>query len=285
MNIYRFNEKEVTYQIKGDGPSVIWSPGGFSGVDVAQPVADKFVEEGFKVVTFDRPTTEHSDLVFDGDHLLRIWAECMHSMLSDFGLLPVVAGGGSGGMCTSLYFAHMFPEDVSALLLVSPPTRDQDIWEGLISQTLTEPGRIARDNGMGAVIEHGGALFAWDNQVDLRPQKKDQLLSMDGAAFASKIEIWAETWAGSGRPFLSSLEDDEIKKLQMPIIIVSGPDPLHPLESSELLHKTITHSELLAWYDLFSEETTKNLLDQGRNGAYCDAALVPYLNSFLRDKV
>ena len=182
-------------------------------------------------------------------------------------------------MLTSLYYAHSYPDDVKALLLVSPPTTDTETWDGIAASTFFEPAKVARSLGMSEVIR-GGGFFDWSTQIEKRSDKRADLLQMDPDHFASVMDSWGESWVGSSRGHLASLSQIDIEEMKTPAIITSGPNPLHPRESAAELHNSYPDSEIVYWQDHFTEVATESLLAQ--SGAHCDAALAPFLDSFIR---
>ena len=63
--------KAIAYELTGSSIPLVWSPGGFAGIDLAKPAAAAFAGKGFRVLTYDRPTTGSSDLVFEDERPLR----------------------------------------------------------------------------------------------------------------------------------------------------------------------------------------------------------------------
>jgi pimeloyl-ACP methyl ester carboxylesterase len=161
-------------------------------------VAERLKTLGYKVLLWDRPNSGASGLIFEGENLLRIWADQLHELLHHTGHAPAFISGGSGGYLASLYFAYVYPTEVKGLILISPPTDNQEILEAITKGTFLEPAETAEQHGMIAVIEATGGMwdfFDWPDQFKRIPQKKGQLLAMDPTAFA-------RTMRGLGRAHL-----------------------------------------------------------------------------------
>ncbi len=282
MQTIEVSEKAISYEVLGEGTDLVWTPGGFYGIETARPVAEAFASLGYRVFIYDRPTTGASDLVFRGENLFAVWARHVRECLTELEMLPAVVGGGSGGMLTSLAFGQLFPDDVSILLLVSPPTDDMELIRGIAEETFLKPAQLAEDDGMHSVIEHGGGFFNWQEQTNINIKKNDQLVSMDAQLFASVMRRWYDAWLGSNPPYFAGLTRDALLQMSVDSVIVSGPtgDEAHPTHTAEALHKLLGNSELELWADHFSSAETETLLSKG--GEYCDAALVPILHQYIQ---
>jgi len=275
------NGVNVAYEIVGEGTPLIWSPGGWDGIDAAFPVAEAFAARGYRVLIWDRPTTHRSDLVWVGDSLLGMWADFLHEAADKLGFNPAIVGGGSGGFLTSLSYGFAFPDSVSVLLLVSPMSDDAELWRNVNDSCFLEPARLAKEEGMQAVIDHDGGFFKWGQQVQKKPEKRSILLDTDPAIFADAMARWEKKMTPH-----AGLSDGEIEAIEIPAIIVSGWDSLHPTHAAQKMHNLYSESQLLLWYDVISEEDTEHIRKVREAGEKinADTYLVPYLDDFIRLK-
>lgn len=280
---------EMRFEILGEGIPIVYTPGGFWPLERGRAVANRLKLLGYKVLLWDRPNTGESGLCFEGDNLLRIWADKLHELLHYTGHSPAFVAGGSGGYLASLYFAHVYPTKVKGLILISPQTDDQEIWGHIIKGTFWEPAEVAEQKGMAAVIETAGGMwefFDWQDQFDRLPQKKQQFLSMNPMEFSETMHAWARSLTTGGRPYLAGLTDEQLAAINLPAIVFSGMDELHPRHTAEALHARLPKSELVITSEYYAEMLDQMLREsEEKGGEYMDAAQVDRMDEFVRSIV
>ena len=85
----------LSFEIDGEGIPIVYTPGGFWPLERGRAVAEKLKLLGYKVLLWDRPNTGESGLWFQGDNLLKIWADKLHELLHYTRHSPMFVAGGS----------------------------------------------------------------------------------------------------------------------------------------------------------------------------------------------
>ena len=284
--IANLNGFEMRFEIHGQGIPIVYTPGGFWPLERGRAVAERLKSLGYKVLLWDRPNTGESGLWFEGDNLLGIWADKLHELLHYTGLSPVFLAGGSGGYLASLYFAYLYPAEVKGLLLISPQTDDPEIWGHITNGTFGEPAEVAEQKGMAAVVEGSGSMwdfFDWPDQFGRLPRKKQQLLSMSPVTFAETMRAWSRSLTAGGRPYFAGLSDEQLAGINIPALIFSGMDPIHPQHTAEALHAILPRSELVITSEYYADRLDEILREsEERGGEYFDVAQVDRMDEFVR---
>jgi len=280
------NNYEMRFEIHGEGIPIVYTPGGFWSLERGRAIAEKLKPLGYKVLLWDRPNTGESGLWFQENNLLGIWADKLHELLHYTEYTPAFLAGGSGGYLTSLYFAHVYPAEVRGLILISPQTDNQEIWGNIIQGTFLEPAEIAKQKGMSAVVEAIGSMwdfFDWADQFEHLPLKKQQLLLMNPMEFAETMRAWARSLTTGERPYFAGLTDEQLERINIPAIIFSGMDEIHPPHTAEALHARLPKSELVITTEYYAERLDE-LRREGeeKGGEYFDAGLVDRMDEFVR---
>ena len=283
--LVNLNGFDIRFEIHGEGIPIVYTPGGFWPLEQGRAVAERLKSLGYKVLLWDRPNSGGSGLLFEGENLLRIWADKLHELLHYTGHSPAFISGGSGGYLASLYFAYVYPAEVKGLILISPQTDNQVIWEFISKGTFLEAAEAAEQKGMGAVIEAPGNMwdfFDWPDQFERVPQKKGQLLAMDPMVFARTMRAWAGSLTTGGRPYFAGLTDEQLATINIPAIVfpgLDGIDGLHPQHTAEALHARLPKSELVITSEYYAE-TLEQMIREGEEQG--DAPLVGRMDEFVR---
>src|ERR1700729_2769040 len=160
----------VRYEVIGNGPSLIITPGGNAGLDDIWPMAHR-LSRRFEVITWDRRNTGQSELCFDGVSEGAMWTKDFHELVTGLGVGPLHVLGGSGGSRLSLRVAINHPELVRSLVL----------WNavgGWFANVINAGGRFtpyikaAWIGGMEAVVE----VPYMRERIAANPRNRDLLL-------------------------------------------------------------------------------------------------------------
>ena len=145
---------------------------------------------------------------------------------------------------------------------------------------------MAEQKGMAATIETtGGAwdLFDWPDQFERLPQKKQQFLAMDPAKFANTMRAWARSLTAGGRSHLAGLTDEQLATINIPAIVFSGWNELHPRHTAEALHAKLPKSQLVITTEYYAETLDQiRRMSEEKGGEYFDTALVGQMDEFVR---
>ena len=109
----------------------------------------------YKVIIWDRRNSGASDFAIDDKPSeFDCYVEDLHSLLQELDLVPAYIAGGSGGMLTSIYMAHCYPDDVKGLVLLPPGSDNFELWRGLVVGWYYDLADSAETGGMEAALHH-----------------------------------------------------------------------------------------------------------------------------------
>jgi pimeloyl-ACP methyl ester carboxylesterase len=233
----------IAYEIIGDGPPWVVTPGGRFSKDTpgVRELAQALAAHGQQVLIWDRPNTGASGVCFTGDSESEMQADFLAGLLRALDLAPAVIVGGSGGARVSLLAVARHPEVAAKLAL----------WwiSGGIFGLLTlgmvycgESIRVAWQSGMDAVIE----LPEWAEVLERNPANRERMLMLDPQEFIRILERWMAVYCPDADAIVPGLPDEKCATLAIPTLIFrSGKsDPYHTRTTSEGLHKLIPGSQL-----------------------------------------
>lgn len=260
----KVNGVELDYEVIGEGTPLVWTVGGWCPrLEESYFIAGRFATR-YKVFIWDRRNTGKSDVALDEDAPSEFhqYAEDLHVLLNELGMTPAYVGGASGGLITSLLFAHLHPDDVKGLILSSAPTMDQEsIREKLLQSHYYNFADLAEQKGMEAVANTTGFAVYWPSLCEQNPENKERLLSMPVDRFAALMRKWAE-W---GPYWCAGLTEEELADITAPAIVnclMQPPESLHPKASAVALQKRLPNSVFLDAADVLNAEERRSLTEE-----------------------
>jgi pimeloyl-ACP methyl ester carboxylesterase len=271
----------IEYELIGPtgAPAVAITPGGrFSkdapGVpDLGRTLAD----EGFRVLTWDRPNCGASDLHFEGAGESSMQGRFLVKLIRALELGPTTLIGGSAGARISLFAAKEDPGAVARLALWW-------ISGGLLglmrlgSYYCCEPAEEASLRGMDAVAK----MPIWTEQLARNPKNREIMLRQDRDAFIAQMQRWAMGYVPSPDTPVGGMTKDDFARISMPVMILRGSprDLYHPAHVCERIHELLPNSRLVdpPWpIDIFAERMVDG------KGLFRDwPLLAPQIADFMR---
>jgi pimeloyl-ACP methyl ester carboxylesterase len=234
----------IAYEIIGDGPGWVLTPGGRFSKDTPgiRELAETLAAQGQRVLIWDRPNTGESDVCFTGASESEMQADKLAGLLRALDLAPAIIVGGSGGSRVSLLTAARHP-DVAARLAI--------LWisggvYGLMLLAVHYCGesiRAAWTGGMEAVVE----LPEWAEVLERNPRNRELILALDPRQFIATLEQWMLVYCPDPKATVPGLSDDMCARLTVPTLIFrsGASDPHHTRATSERLHELIPDSRLV----------------------------------------
>lgn len=218
------NGVSLNYEILGNsGPSMALTPGGRNPLSNVKPYAEAMAAKGYRVLIHDRRNCGASDVAFDGSKSeYEVWADDLHALLTQLGMLPAIVGGTSSGARLSLLLAMRHPRDARALILWRI-TGGEFAVRRLTEKYYDQYIRLAQQGGMAAVCaeEH----FA--ERIRERPANRERLMALDPNAFIAVLRAWREPFATSpDLPLIGTTEAD-LRSIGIPTCIIPGDDLTH----------------------------------------------------------
>jgi pimeloyl-ACP methyl ester carboxylesterase len=235
---------EIAYDLVGEGQPWVLTPGGRFTKDVGglPEMALALADQGFRVLTWDRPNCGESSVVFRGASESEMQAEALGALLRHLDLGPTVIAGGSGGARVSLLAAARNP-DVSAGLAMwwisggVPGLIQLAAYYGMPSADAAWHG------GMEAVLE----LDQWQEPLARNPRNRARFLAMDRQEFLAVMDRWMLAYCPCEDSLVPGLDGDDVARLDIPILVFrSGTsDMSHTRATSEALADGLPGAELV----------------------------------------
>ncbi len=243
----------IKYEEMGSGQPVVLTPGGRSGMEAVRGLAERMAPH-YRVIIYDRRNCGASDVVIGGEPSEQeVWADDLNELLSRLGASPAYVGGGSAGCRVALLLALRHAEAVKGLLLwhvtggaVAAERLGYNYYEQFIED--------AERDGMKGVVE--SEFFA--ERIAENPSNRERLLAMDVQEFIAVMRRW-RTFFTADKPVIGATEE-ELKRIQVPMVIIPGDDEVHPRAVGENLHRILPHSELHP--PVFTPEEAESLRQQ-----------------------
>lgn len=230
---------EINYEILGErGPFVALQPGGRRAGSSLRSLAGKIAEAGHRVVIYDRRNCGASGIAIEGESENHEWAEDLHELLHKLDALPAYIGGSSSGCRLALLLALHRPETVRGLLLWRV-TGGAHAAVHLANQYYGSHIAAAQSGGMAAVC----AMEHWSEVIAVNPRARDALMAIEPQDFIGRMTRWLQSFqAGADHPVIG-LSPAELRSMTMPVCVVPGKDPVHPLPAGQAAHRMMPNAE------------------------------------------
>jgi pimeloyl-ACP methyl ester carboxylesterase len=231
----------INYEVLGDsGPWVLLTQGGRQDLDLFRPLAQHFVDAGYRVILHDRRNSGASEISIAGEGSEEeIIADDMHALCSHLGALPVVACGGAGGSRHSVLLELRHPGSARALLLWWPSggrPAAENLAELYYGQYVTAAGQ----GGMAAVAE----TPYYKERIARVPGNRDLLLAIDAEEFITVMTRWRDFFIEGGDMPVIGVEEQTLRGLKLPACIIPGYDMIHPRRIGESLARILPNAEM-----------------------------------------
>jgi pimeloyl-ACP methyl ester carboxylesterase len=235
---------EIAYEVIGDGPPWIITPGGrfhkeFGGIpEMARALAD----HGKKVITWDRPNCGASSVVFRGSSESEAQAEALGNLLRHLDVGPTVIIGGSGGARVSLIAAARNP-DVTAGLAIWWISGGVPGLLSLANYYCMPSAGAAWRGGLDAVVE----LPQWQEVLEKNARNRDRFLAMERDEFLRVMDRWMMAYCACDEGLVPGLTDADAGGLAVPVLVFrSGvSDMAHTRATSERIAAGLAGARLV----------------------------------------
>jgi pimeloyl-ACP methyl ester carboxylesterase len=228
------------YEVFGEGPPIIITPGGRLGRDFVRPLGEKLGKH-FQVILWDRRNTGAADVYIDGrGSEQEIWSDDLAGLLKHLDVAPAWVAGGSAGCRVSLLAAIRHPEVVKGLVLWS--ASGGAYGSTFLGYTYHVPYvEAARRGGMAAVIET--PFFA--ERIAANPSNRERLLAMKPERFIEVMKRWNEYFTYRPDTPVVGATEEQLRAIEVPTLIFEGNDDIHPPEPAEAIHRLIGGSQFV----------------------------------------
>ena len=241
MPIANVRGVSLNYEILGDrGPAMALTPGGRNPLANVKPYAEQMAAQGYRVLIHDRRNCGASDVSFDGSKSeYEVWADDLHELLTQLGMLPAIIGGTSSGARLSLLLALRYPQDVRALIMWRI-TGGEFAIKRLTEKYYDQYIRLAEQGGMAAVC--GEEHFA--ERIRERPGNRERLMALDPKAFVATLRAWREPFAASTNLPLIGTTEADLRSITIPTCVIPGDDLTHGSVHAATAARLLPNSEL-----------------------------------------
>jgi len=232
---------QIFYETFGDhGPWLALNSGGRNSHAEMAPFAKQIAEQGFRVLVHDRRNTGASQMLFEGtDGEEEIWADDLYELMQSLNALPSYFGGSSAGARLSMLMRRRHPEAVKGLLLMRV-TGGAFAAGRLPNMYYLQFIKAAQEKGMEGVCQTDW----FKERLALNPSNRDYLMSLDPKDFIAQQEYWLSKFLQGPRSPVMGMENAELAKFNLPVLIVPGNDKTHASENGIAAHQLIPGSEL-----------------------------------------
>jgi pimeloyl-ACP methyl ester carboxylesterase len=231
------NGSTIVYEVMGDGPPLILTPGGRFGKDVVglRPLAEALAPST-TVVLWDRPNTGASELKFKGESESQMAADDLAGLIKELDLGPTIVAGGSAGSRVSLIAAIRHPEVVDKLVLWSlSGGRFGTMF--LAMQYLLPHIAEAWLGGMQAVTK----LPDMSESIRANPANEGVLLGQDRQAFIDTLTQWLSAYIPRDDQPVPGVDAADVRTVAAPTLVFRNGDGdiYHPAETSIAVQELI----------------------------------------------
>jgi pimeloyl-ACP methyl ester carboxylesterase len=232
---------QIFYETFGDhGPWLALNSGGRNSHAEMAPFAKQIAEQGFRVLVHDRRNTGASQMLFEGtDGEEEIWADDLYELMQSLNALPAYFGGSSAGARLSMLIRRRHPEVVKGLLLMRVTGGDFAAGR-LPTMYYLQFIKAAQENGMEGVCQTDW----FKERLALNPSNRDYLMSLDPKDFITQQEYWLSKFLQGPRSPVMGMENAELEKFNLPVLVVPGNDRTHASANGIAAHQLIPGSEL-----------------------------------------
>ncbi len=278
MAIATLGDREIAYEIIGEGQPWVITPGGRFSKDYGgvRDFAEALAERGRKCLIWDRPNCGASSVDFTGPSESVMQADTLAALLRHLEFGPTVIVGGSGGARVSLLTAARNPDITAGL----------GIWwisggafgNMTLANVYCVPSLTTIWNGTMADVAD---LETWAEVIERNAGNRDRFLAQDPAEFLATMERWMHAYCACGDPLVPGLADAEAAAMQTPTLVFrSGrSDMFHTRATSERVAAGLPNAQLMEppWGDREWIERTTASAAEGRSLFERWKLLVPQL--------
>ena len=244
MPVAQLDDFEIAYELVGEGPTWVLTPGGRFTKEVGglSEMAQELAAHGYRVLTWDRPNCGASSVVFRGASESEVQADALGALLRDLDLGPAIITGGSGGARVSLLAAARHPDVTAGLAM----------WwisggvPGLL-QLASYYGMPSADAAWHGGMEAVAALDQWQETIASNPANRERILAMDRQEFIDVMDRWMVAYCPCDDSLVPGLTAADVARLDVPILVFrSGTsDMSHTRATSEALAAGLAGAELV----------------------------------------
>jgi pimeloyl-ACP methyl ester carboxylesterase len=233
----------IRYEVVGDeGPWLVLTPGGRSGLESAQALAGKIAVAGYRALIYDRPNCGASDVLISDDAWEdEIGAADVAELLRQLNATPAIAVAQAGGNRVNFFLALHHPEVLRGVIFCWPSGR-QRAAEILAQDYYGQFAEAAQQGGMSAVCD----TPYYQERIERNAGNRERLLAMDPGAFIAAMERWRQGFLDSAEWPAIAVTEEQLRSINLPVCVIPGltDDPIHGRETSEQVARLIPGAQV-----------------------------------------
>ena len=237
------NGIELNYSVLGQGPPIVMAHGLLSSTGMADILGDTptYLTDRFQLIRYDLRGHGRSGYTTDpADYTWDAHVEDLLGLMRHLGVKRATIWGSSVGAGVALVLALRHPEMVERLILQPPPPLGQQA-SAPSAQLFGGLALLIEGLGLEKAVDIALSLRPWNGLKDAAPALfawiRGFLLAQNEEAIVPAIR---------GIVLGPELPHERFHEIKAPTLILAHPgDDLHPLVSSERLHKAIEGSKLV----------------------------------------
>lgn len=242
------NDINIYYEAYGKDETIVYLQSPFGGINPgAYYFAGKFSNDN-RIILWDCPNFNQSDVAIkDCPSQWHLCCEHLKGLLDKIGETSVNLVGCSGGGEMGLLFTHLYPSMVKSLAMYRPTDTTSSIEKEIIKATYTDLAEIAKQGTLQYVLEWSknppktkfSTCSTWLFKAYQKDKNKITELGVDNLY---KILTQWGLWMSNPKFYRANLDNDELKKITVPVMIAPSPDKYHPEEIALDLKNTLPNS-------------------------------------------
>lgn len=238
MPIAEIDGARIRYELGGEGPPAVLTPGGRLGLDDLSAFAGE-LRPHLRLLEWDRRNTGRSDLWLRDTSEQERWADDLAALLGQLGMAPAWLVGGSAGARVSYLTAVRHPEVVRGIVVWSVSGGPYG------SQSLGYDYHVPYVNaalrgGMAAVAET--PFFA--ARIRENAANGEALLATDPRDFVRAVLRWNDDYVPRDDMPAIAVTSDQLRSIACPTLVFEGNDLIHPAAPARAMHELVDGSVL-----------------------------------------
>lgn len=261
-------DTDIYYEAYGKGETVMYLQSALGGINPGAYYFAGRISKNCRVIIWDGPNSGRSGAVIkDAPGEYHLVCEYLSGLLDELGEESVHIAGCSGGGEMGLLFTGLYPDKVKSLAMYRPTDTTSDIEREITEARYLSLAREA-DISMENAIKYSenppplrfGNISHWLAELAGRDER---IRNLDGGEFAGIMRKWGGKMNEPGF-YRGYMSDEELRKINIPVLIYTCPDDYHPQRLGEELHEALPDSGLITGKyrssdKIYNEEEDENL--------------------------
>lgn len=241
------NDINIWYEAYGKGDTIVYLQSILGGINPGAYYFGGRLSKNFRCIIWDGPNCGQSGTIIKKTlSEYHLHCEYLAALLDTIGERSVHIAGCSGGGEMGLLFAHLYPDKVKSLAMYRPTDTSSELEQEIIKARYFDIAEAAKVS-MRGVVEFGkdppktrfGNISRWITELYLKDG--ESVLAWDNREFSEIITGWG-MWMSDPLFYRACLNDEELEKIKVPVLIFPCSDDYHPERLAVDLHNKLPNS-------------------------------------------